>query len=64
MLYKNILVLCEKRKISVAALEKALGLGNATIRGWEQSSPRLSNVQAVAEYFGCTVDDLIREKIN
>lgn len=61
MIYKNVLALCEKHGITVGGLERALGLGNATIRGWQTSSPRVSTVKVVAEYFGVTVDELLKE---
>lgn len=62
MVYKNVLKLCEERGISVSALEKTLGLGNATIRGWKESSPRVNTVKTVADYFGVTVDELLKEE--
>ena len=61
MVYKNVLALCEKSGISISAPEKALGLGNATIRGWKESSPRVNTVKAVADFFGVTVDELLKE---
>lgn len=60
MLYKNILELCKQKGIAVYRLEKELGFGNATIRGWEKSSPRLEKVKAVADYFGVSVDSLLK----
>ncbi|MBO7312474.1 MAG: helix-turn-helix transcriptional regulator [Alistipes sp.] len=60
MLYRNIEEKCKKFGISVSALEKAVGLGNATIRGWGESSPKVDNLKKVADYFGCTVDDLVK----
>lgn len=64
MIYENIERLCREKGISISSLEKALGLGNATIHGWNKSSPRVKNVKAVADYFGTTVDDLIREEVD
>ena len=61
MIYTNIVKLCQARKISVARLEKETGLGNATIRGWNTSSPTVEKLKAVADYFGVTVDDLLSE---
>lgn len=61
MIYENIVKLCQERGISIARLEKECGFGNATIRGWSVSSPTLAKVQKVAEYFGVSVDDLIKE---
>ena len=62
MLYSKIEALCKERGISIAGLEKAVGLGNATIKGWRESSPRYENIAKVADFFGCTVDDLARER--
>lgn len=62
MIYTNVKKLCEQKGISIAALERELGLGNATIKGWIDSMPRVNNVKAVADYFGVTVDDLLREQ--
>ena len=33
-----------------------------TFDKWQQGDPSLKNLKAVADYFGCTVDDLIREE--
>lgn len=59
MILRNISVLCAKNGISISRLEKELGLGNATIRGWDRSSPNVDNLKKVADYFGVTVDSLI-----
>ena len=62
MIYKNIEARCREKGISVSALEKTLGLGNATIKGWSESSPKVSNLKKVADFFGCTVDELLKEE--
>ena len=62
MLYKNIESRCKERGLTVSALEKAVGLGNATIKGWGESSPKVDNLKRVADFFGCTVDDLLKEE--
>jgi len=61
LIYENVVASCKKRGISIAALEKRAGLGNATIRGWKTSSPNVSSVKRVADYLHCTVDDLLKE---
>ena len=53
--------LCEKSNITYAELERKLEIGNGTIRRWEDKNPRIDNLIAVANYFGVTVDELIRE---
>lgn len=62
MIYENISGMCQKRGISISRLEKELGFGNATIRGWVSSSPTVERLKAVADYFGVTVDDLISNR--
>lgn len=55
VLLTKITRLCEKRRISIARLEKEGGLGNATIRGWDKSDPRTENLKKVADYFGVDI---------
>ena len=62
MIYENIIKLCKERKISIARLEKECGLGNATIRGWAVYSPSIANIQKVADFFGVTIDSLIKSE--
>lgn len=40
------------------------GIGNGTIGGWKTygSIPRVDTVKKIADYFGVTVDDLLKEK--
>lgn len=59
MILNNITRLCKEKGISIARLEKELGFGNATIRGWSISSPSVDNLKKVADFFGVTVDNLI-----
>lgn len=62
MIYENVLRLCRERGIAVARLEKETGLGNATVRGWATSSPQVDKLKSVADFFGVTVDSLIRDE--
>lgn len=61
MILENVLRLCKERGISIARLEKETGLGNATVRGWATSTPQVDKLKAVADYFGVTIDSLIRQ---
>lgn len=61
MIVKNIEGLCRDRGISVSGLEKQLGFGNSTIAKWAKCSPTVEKLAAVAGYFGCTVDELLKE---
>lgn len=60
MLLGNITKLCKSNGISITNLEKKCGFGNGTICKWASSSPSVENARKVAEYFGTTVDDLIK----
>ena len=62
MIYTNISNLCKREGISIAKLERELGFGNSTIRGWSTSSPTVEKLKAVAEHFGVSVDDLLNGK--
>lgn len=59
MIYKNIIALCRQKNISIAKLEKELGMGNGTIGKWERSSPTIESIKKVADHFGVSVDTLI-----
>lgn len=61
MIFDNVLALCKKNGISIARLERETGLGNATIRGWETSSPTIEKLKLVADYFSVSVDDLLQQ---
>ena len=59
MVYEKIKEICDKKKISISALEKMAGLGNGTIGGWRTKSPTLDNLQAVANALGVKINKLI-----
>lgn len=59
MVYKKIVALCEKKGISIARLEKEIGLGNGTVARWANSSPSVDNAKKVADFFEVTLDYLI-----
>ena len=61
LIYEKIIQLCKEKNIAVSKLEKECGLGNGTIKGWKEGSPKVTNIQKVAKYFGITVDELIKE---
>lgn len=59
MLLARIKAKCEEKNMSIAALEKAAGIANATIRTWDRSNPRIDTLQKVAAALGCSINDLI-----
>lgn len=61
MIYDKIKKLCKVRGISISFVEKEAGLSKATISKWNNSSPTVANLQAVAKVLNCTVDDLLKD---
>ena len=56
MLYEKIKQEAEKQNISISALERKAGLGNATIKGWNKSSPSVKNLCAVANVLNVSIE--------
>lgn len=62
MLFNKILAKCEERGLTVTGLERKLEFGNGTIHSWKDSSPSVAKIKMVADFFECTVDDLLKEE--
>ena len=54
--------LCKRDGISIRNLEATIGIGNGTIGNWEKTSPRLSTLLKIAEFFQVSVGYLIGEQ--
>lgn len=52
---------CAEQGISIYTLEKRAKIGNGMVAKWETGSPRVDSLKKVADYFNCTVDELLRE---
>lgn len=50
---------CKENNTSISALEKRCGFGNATIRGWGDSIPRVDKLQKVSEVTGIPISEFI-----
>ena len=61
MLLEQIKIQCKKHNTSVVKLEDELGFGRGTIYKWENVSPTIQNLKKVADYFGCTIDELLKD---
>ena len=59
MVYEKIKELCNKKGISICALEKTAGLGNGTIHSWRTCSPTIDKLQTVAKVLGVKVSKLL-----
>ena len=54
--------LCRERSMTVTELEKALQFGHNTISRWDYVCPTVYRVQLVADYFGVTLDRILKGK--
>lgn len=62
MILNKIKELCITNNTTLAALEREIDISNGSIAKWDKCIPRLDTVKKVADYFGITVDELIRDK--
>lgn len=60
MILCNVKNLCAIKGITLAALERAMDFGNGSLKKWATSSPSVDKVKKVADYFGVTVDELLK----
>ena len=58
-IYENVKRLCEKKRMSIRALEQCASLGNGTIGKWSESTPTIETLYMVAEVLGTTIDNLV-----
>ena len=65
MVLDNVKRLCRERNVSLAKLERSAHIGNGVIARWDNPNrgPSAKNLKAVADYFGVTVDELLREDV-
>ena len=61
LIYDKIKEICKAKGISVAQVERDAGLSNGAISKWNDASPTVSNLQAVAKVLSCSVDDLLED---
>jgi len=61
-LVQNIKRLADEKNVTFAEIERKVGLSNGQIRRWDKASPKVENVQKVADFFGASIDDLIQKK--
>lgn len=62
MIFKRIEELASKEGTAIAALEKKLGFGNGTIRGWKDGSPTVEKLKKVADYFGVPMEYFLEDR--
>lgn len=59
MIFDKIKEICNEKGISIASLERSAGLSNGTISKWNDSSPTVENLQAVAKVLKVKIHKLI-----
>lgn len=64
LLYYRVKELCDKKGIAVSELERAVELGNGTVRKWNNVFPSADRLAKVADYFNVTVDFLLGREPN
>lgn len=57
--YEIIKTLANGRKMTVAELERKLGLSNGSVSKWAKSTPNSKYLEKVADYFDVSVDYLL-----
>ncbi|WP_456273591.1 helix-turn-helix domain-containing protein [Bacillus sp. AK031] len=58
-LVNKIKSLCDEKKLTFAEVERKVGLSNGQIRRWDTSSPKIENVQKVADFFDVSTDYIL-----
>ena len=56
--------LCKNKSITIVALEKHLGIGAGTISRWNKATPYFDKIEAIADYFQVSIDELSGHAIN
>lgn len=58
-LVQRIKDLSDEKHITIAELEREAGISNGQIRRWGGSSPKVENLEKVADYFNVSTDYLL-----
>lgn len=62
MFWNNLCRLCNDRKTTPNAVSLAIGKTSATATKWKNGAiPRDTTLHLIADYFGITVEDLLRD---
>ena len=63
MLYDNVKALCDKHKISISSLERALEFPRSSICKWKENEPGIRKVQKVANYLDVPIERLLEDEV-
>lgn len=57
-----VVLLCEKHNITIAELERRIGVSHGSLAKMRTSTPKADRVQKIADYFGVSTEYLITGK--
>ena len=57
-LYQNISRICREKGISIAKLEREMGIANGTLNRWSVIKPSIYSVADVADHLEVSIDEL------
>ena len=60
---QNISRICKEKGISIAKLERELGIANGTLNRWSAIKPSIYSVADVADYLGVSIDELCGREV-
>jgi len=60
LLYNSVKTLCERNGISVSQLERTLNFPRSSICKWNENEPGIRKVKKVADYFGVSIEKLLK----
>lgn len=58
-IYSVVQMIAKEKGVSIYRIEHDLKIANGTIGRWNESDPRLSKIQMVADYLGVTTDYIL-----
>ena len=65
MFYDNFILMCNRINKSPSAAAVEMGFHRSETTRWSKgSTPRRANLQKMATYFGCTIEDLLADTKN
>ena len=63
MFWKNLVSICNEQNTSPTAVVNELGIAVGSVTRWKNGSvPRDTTLKMIADYFGVTVEDLLKEE--
>lgn len=64
IIYENVKALCDKKGMSIRALEQKAGIANGTIGKWREFVPTVETIGKVAAVLHVSIDYLVKGNIN